>query len=291
MKKMTGAAAYAAGWLQIDQRAQATEPYIKPSSLAKGCLLAVAFELQGKPKPPFDARVGRILSVGTDSHRRLQRGLERACLAQEVFFEVPEYRIHGFCDGILYIPPYRTKDQSIVGFWALEFKTAAASEFDKVKAAGVPKEEHIRQAQIYLWGLDVYYQHTLPLKGALIYYENRDTLEHLALEVTPDPEAVAALLARVKAMLNELAANQLPTDVLPPDHWGHAYCPYLDICEPGKQAMAWQRSQPKQLPDKVLADIIAKRIIAKKGAETMAPDKKKPGSRSLTDLAKELDWE
>jgi hypothetical protein len=78
---------------------------------------------------------------------------------------------------------------------------------------------------------------------------------------------------------------------LPPDHWGHAYCPYLDICEPGKQAMAWQRAQPKQLPDQVLADIIAKRIIAKKGAETMTTSKKKPGSRSLTDLAKELDWE
>jgi hypothetical protein len=41
------------------------------------------FELQGKPKTAaLEARVGRILSVGTDSHRRLQRGLARACLAQ-----------------------------------------------------------------------------------------------------------------------------------------------------------------------------------------------------------------
>ena len=292
MKKLKGAAGYAVEWLQTDQRAQATEPYIKPSSLAKGCLLSVEFELQGQPKPPFDARVGRILSVGTDSHRRLQRGLERACLAQEVFFEVPEYRIHGFCDGILYIPPYRAPDQSIAGFWALEFKTAAASEFDKVKAAGAPKEEHIRQAQIYLWGLGEYFRDTLPLKGAIIYYENRDTLEHLAYEVAADPEAIDDLLERVKAMLNALAEHRLTNDVLPPEHWGHAYCPYLDICEPGKRAMEWQRAQPKQLPDKVLADIIAKRIVAKKGAEAMAPSaKKKPGARSLTDLAKELEWE
>src|SRR5512135_1382453 len=229
MKKLKGAAGYAVEWLQTDQRAQPQEPYIKPSSLAKGCLLSVAFELLGKPKPAFDARVGRILSVGTDSHRRLQRGLERACLAQEVFFEVPEYRIHGFCDGILYIPPHRTKDQSIAGFWVLEFKTAAASEFDKVKAAGVPKEEHIRQAQIYLWGLDVYYQHTLPLKGALIYYESRDTLEHLAYEVAPNPALMADLLARVRAMLDGMAEGRLPDDVLPPDHWAHSYCPYLEI--------------------------------------------------------------
>ena len=291
MKKLTGAAGYAIDWLQTDQRSSSEQPYIKPSSLAKGCLLYVAFELQGKPKPPFDARVGRILSVGTDSHRRLQRGLERACLAQEVFFEVPEYRIHGFCDGILYIPPHRTVEEGVAGFWALEFKTAAASEFDKVKAAGIPKEEHVRQAQIYLWGLHEYYQGAIPLKGAIIYYENRDTLEHLAYEVQPDPEATADLLKRVKAMLDALDAGRLPDDVLPVDHWSHAYCPYLDICEPGQKAVAWQRSQPKSLPDQVLADIIAKRIVAKKGAEAMTSPKKKPGGRSLGDLAKELEWE
>jgi len=291
MKKLKGAAAYAVEWLQTDHRTSADEPYIKPSSLAKGCLLYVAFELQGKPKPPFEARVGRILSVGTDSHRRLQRGLERACLAQEVFFEIPEYRIHGFCDGILYIPPDKAGDEASAGFWALEFKTAAASEFDKVKAAGMPKEEHVRQAQIYLWGLREYFRGAIPLKGALIYYENRDTLDHLAFEVQPDPEAIADLLARVKQMLEGLAEDRLPDDVLPPEHWAHAYCPYLDICEPGQKAMEWQAAQPKTIPDKVLADMIAKRIVAKKGAEAMTAPKKKQGSRSLLELAKDLEWE
>jgi hypothetical protein len=292
MKRLTGAAGYAVEWLQIDRSTQSQETYIKPSSLAKGCLLYVAFELQGRPKPPLEARVGRILSVGTDSHRRLQRGLARACLAQEVFFEVPEYRIHGFCDAILYIPPDKTADESTAGFWALEFKTTAAGEFDKLKAARIPKEEHVRQAQIYLWGLAEYYRGALPLKGAIIYYENRDTLEHLAYEIYPDPDMMADLLGRVKSMLDDLREDRLPEDVLPLDHWGHTYCPYLEICEPGQRAMAWQAAQPKTLPDQVLADIIARRIVAKKGAEKMAdPEKKKPGSRSLVDLAQELDWE
>lgn len=289
MKKLKGAAGYAVEWLQTDQRGKKKLPYIKPSSLAKGCFLYVAFELQGKPKPPFDARVGRILSVGTDSHRRLQRGLTRACLAQEVFFEVPEYRIHGFCDGILYVPAHKVTDEATAGFWALEFKTTAGSEFDKLKAAKVPKEEHIRQAQIYLWGIEEYYRGTIPLKGAIIYYENRDTLDHLAYEVYPDPEMMADLLARIKTMLDGLAEDRLPDDVLPPDHWAHGYCPYLDICEPGQRAIEWQGKQPKTLPDKVLADIIAKRIVAKKGGEKIR-GKKKAGSRSLTDLAQDLDW-
>ena len=291
MKKLKGAAGYAVEWLQIDQRAQPSEPYIKPSSLAKGCLLSVAFELQGQPKPPFDARVGRILSVGTDSHRRLQRGLERACLAQEVFFEVPEYRIHGFCDGILYARPDQLEDDSAAGFWALELKTTASSEFEVIKAAKAPKEEHIRQAQIYLWGLEVYFRGTIPLQGAIIYYENRDTLDHIAFEVPADPESMAQLLGRVKTMLEGLASDQLPLeDTTPPEHWSHRYCPFLEICEPGQRAMAWQAAQPKELPDTVLADIIAKRIVAKKGAEKMT-GKKKSGARTLADLARELEWE
>jgi hypothetical protein len=292
MKKQRGAAGYVLGLLQEDQRKKDREPYIKPSSLAKGCLMYVAFELRGEPKPPFDARVGRILSVGTDSHRRLQRALERHCLSQELFFEIPEYRIHGYCDGILYIPPRRASDLADAGYWALEFKTTAGSEFAKVKAAGMPKEEHSRQAQIYLWGLDVYFDGALPLNGAIIYYEDRDSLEHLAYEVYPDPAAMADLLARVKKMLEGLEEDRLPgDDVLPADHWAHRYCAYLDICEPGQKALEWQARQPRELPDEVLAGIIAKRIVAKKGAEKIQGHKKKPGQRSLLDLSSELGWE
>jgi len=287
--KKNSAAQYVIDLLQVDPQEKGKEAYIKPSSLAKGCLLYVAFELRNEPKPPFEARIGRILSVGTDSHRRLQRGLSRACLGQEVFFEVPEYRIHGLCDGILYIPPGSAPAEAGSGFWALEFKTTAASDFDRLKAAGVPKEEHIRQAQIYLWGLGIFYHQSISLQGAIIYYENRDTLDHLAFEVTADEPAMEALLTRVKAMLEGLEEGRLPEDYLPPEHWAHRYCPYLEICVPGQQAQEWQKQQPKSLPDEVLAGIIAKRIVAKKGAEKMGT--KKTGPRSLADLARELDWE
>ena len=290
MKKPGEAARYALDILQTDPRSSSGDPYIKPSSLAKGCLLYVAFELRGEPKPPLEARIGRILSIGSDSHRRLQRGLGRACLGQEVFFEDREYRIHGFCDGILYLKPDGEGDQAAAGFWALEFKTTAASEFEVIRTAGMPKEEHASQAQIYLWGLERYFGGAIPLKGAIIYYENRDTLEHLAFEVYPDPGYMQALLARVKAMLEDLDEGRLPEDTLPPDHWAHRYCPYLEICEPGKKAMQWQAQQPKSLPDKVVAEIIAKRIVAKKGADKMT-GKQKAGARSLVELAQDMEWD
>jgi hypothetical protein len=290
MKKIRTASDYVVDLLQREDWQKPEQPFIKPSSLAKGCLLYVAFELQGRPKPPLDARVGRILSVGTDSHRRLQRFLSRTCLAQELYFVVPEYRIHGFVDGILYISPEDAPDPSAAGFWVLEFKTTAGSEFDKIKAAKMPKEEHVRQAQIYLWGLERYLGGQIPLNGALIYYEDRDTLEHAAYEVAPDPGATADLMARVKEMLASLEAGNLPDDFLPEDHWGHRYCPYLQICEPGQRAMEWQKQQPRELPDQVVADMIAKRIVARKGAEKLTAQKKK-GQRSLEELAEEMKWE
>jgi len=284
------AAKYARDILQVDPQSLPKEPYIKPSSLARGCLLYVAFELRGEPKPDLDARVNRILSVGTDSHRRLQRALGRACLGEEVFFEIPEYRIHGFCDGILYARPDQVKDPAAAGFWALEFKTTGGSEFDAIRAAKAPKEEHVRQAQIYLWGLEIYFQGQVPLNGAIIYYENRDTLDHLAYEVLADPQGMADLMARVKKMLARLENDQLPLDdVTPPEHWSHRYCPYLEICEPGQKAMEWQKAQPHTLPDAVLADMIAKRIVAKKAAEK-ANGKPKTGARSLAELANEMEW-
>jgi len=290
MKKIKTASDYVVDLLQREDWQKPEQPYIKPSSLAKGCMLYVAFELQGRPKPPMDARVGRILSVGTDSHRRLQRGLSRACLTQELYFVVPEYRIHGFVDGILHIPPDKAPDVSSAGFWVLEFKTTAGSEFDKIKAAKMPKEEHVRQAQIYLWGLEKYFDGQLLMNGAIIYYENRDTLDHVSYEIAPDPQGIADLMERVQVMLTALDAETLPDDYLPADHWGHRYCPYLDICEPGQRAMEWQAQQPRSLPDEVLANMIAKRIVAKKGAEKMT-EKKKKGQRSLAELADELKWE
>jgi hypothetical protein len=291
MRKLKNAAGYAVQKLSENPQTDSEMTYIKPSSLAKGCLRYVAYELQNQPKPPFDARVGRILSVGTDSHRRLQRGLSRATLGQEIFFEVPAYRIHGFCDGILYLPAEAAEDGR-ASLWALEFKTTAGAEFDKLKVAGIPKEEHVRQAQIYLWGIEADYHELLQLKGAVIFYENRDTLEHLAFEVLPDPAAMSELLGRVTAMLSELENGKLTDDVVPLDHWAHRYCHFLEICEKGQEAMAWQAQQPKSVPDEVLANIIAKRIVAKKGGERMAsPEKARKGARSLADLAKELSWE
>jgi hypothetical protein len=99
--------------------------YVKPSSLAKGCMLYIALELKGTPKAEIDSRVQRILEVGTASHNRIPRYFARLTAAREMFFQNEEYRIHGYADALVYVPAER--DAALAGFYVVEMKTTGAS--------------------------------------------------------------------------------------------------------------------------------------------------------------------
>jgi hypothetical protein len=108
---------------------------------------------------------------------------------------------------------------------------------------------------------------------------------------TGDPSGYSSWLPFL-AVCDITCHQGLTEDVVPPDHWAHRYCPFLEICEKGQEALAWQAEQPKSVPDEVLAHIIAKKIVARKGADRMASaGKPKQGARSLADLAKDMAWE
>lgn len=66
-----------------------------------------------------------------------------------------------------------------------------------------------------------------------------------------------------------------------------SYCPYLEICEPGKKAIEHQKSEKKPLPDRVLADIIARKIVAKRRKEKAVKAK---AGRNLDELVADLNW-
>lgn len=243
--------------------------WIHPSTLARGCLRAAALELLGAPKAPPDSRTRRIFQVGNASHSRILGYLSHLTLAREVSFLDEEHRIKGRCDAVLFVPDTPGKGE----FYALEIKTVSSMEYAFLKKEG-PREEHLRQCRIYIWGIARYYG--LPLQGGLIYYENRDTLEYMLFPVEPKEEELLPLLTQVKAMLPSVREGKLPEERLPPDHPGHRFCPYLGVCEHGQEAI----QRPRKIPDAVLAKIIAERIVAKKG--------KKRREISLLDLEAEL---
>jgi len=261
--------------------------YISASSLAHGCMQLVAREILDFPKPPLDPRVRRMLDVGIEGHRRIERYLRGISLAREVFFQDDEYRIKGYCDVLIYIPPSLNKENS--GFYAVEIKTTGSTVFEQVVDEGRPREDHTRQCMIYIWGLTRYYEGRIPLKGGIVFYENRDTLEHHLFDVTYDEAQMSELLTHVEAMWERLKEGQLPDDHLPLDHWYHRYCPYLDICRVGQESLKYQKEHHQPLPDKVLAEIIGKRIVRKQRKEG-AQVRRRKSPRSLEELVAQLNW-
>ncbi len=261
------------------------EKYISASSLAHGCMQLVARELLGFPKPELEPRVQRMLEVGRDGHRRIEGYLKGISLAREVFFKDEEYKIKGYCDDLIYIPPSLSEEHS--GFYAVEIKTAGSASFERIADERAPREDHARQCMIYIWGLRRYYRGDIPIKGGIILYENRDTLEHVLFDVAYDEAEMNELLRQVSRMWDALARGQLPDDHLPKEHWYHNYCPYLDICPVGQEAVRWQKEHRKELPDEVLAQIIGKRIVRKRRREGAGRKRE----RTLEELAEELGWE
>jgi len=235
--------------------------FISPSSLAKGCIHYLARELLGMPREDFDTRVKKILEVGTAGHARIPRYFSKITMAREVPFVDYEYRIKGKCDAIIYIPP--TMDLVNSGFYVVEIKTTSSSEFEQIMEAGEPKEEHVSQCHIYIWGITRYYQN-FPIKGGIIYYENRDSLVHYLFNVEYDEERMKKLLNQVKEVWKYVEEKRLPEPNVPVGHWACEYCPYKFSCDVGLKTMELKKNTT---PDWVIAKAIAKRIVLKKRSQ------------------------
>lgn len=256
--------------------------FVHPSTLAQGCLLAVAHELLGHPRAEPEARRRRIMQVGSAAHERIMEYLKPFLLAREVPFLEPEYRIRGRCDALLFIPP--TLSEEHAGFYVLEVKTASSIGFAEVKGAGAPKVEHRRQCLIYQRGLRSFYG--LPIRGGIIYYENRDTLEYALFPVQGGEDDLEELLGRLRRVIQLAEQGELPEGPeyrLPDDHWAHRYCPYLPLCPHGRAAVENHRGE---MSDALKAKIIAESIVRKQAARK---ERRRP--KSLEELARELGWE
>lgn len=258
--------------------------YVHPSTLAQGCLLAAGHELLRHPRAEPEARRRRIMQAGTLSHERIMGYLRPFIVARELPFLEPELRIKGRCDALLYIPPEAGVEEP--GFYALEVKTTSSVGFAEVRGQGAPKPEHLRQCLLYQRGLRNFYG--VPVRGGIVYYENRDTLEYQLFAVEYDEGELAGILEKLPRVISLAREGKLPEGEeyrLPADHWAHRYCPYLPLCPYGQEAVA---NAKREIPPAVKARIIAERIVRK---ELKDPRKGRHRPRSLEELAREFGWE
>jgi len=255
--------------------------FVHPATLAGGCFLAVAHELLGHPKAAPEAWRLRAMQAGTAAHERVAQYFRPFLMAQEVPFLNEEHRVKGRCDGLLFIPKALSKEYT--GFYVLEIKSLSSTSFLEVKATGAPKPEHLRQCQIYWWGMSTCYG--LPVRGGIICYENRDTLEYSLFTILEENAEIGELLERLRAVIELAKEGKLPEDPefrLPPDHWAHRYCPYLPLCFYGQEAV---KKNKKEISEGLRAKIIAQSIATK------MVKKKEKRKRSLEELARDFGWE
>jgi hypothetical protein len=162
MKRVKSVPDYVVDLLQREDWQKPNQPYIKPSSLAKGCLLYVAFELRDI-QTAMDPSAAS--AVGTDSHRRLQRPSR---LPHAGVYLLSRISHPWFVDGVLYIPPDNTPDPSFAGLGVGVQRPRLES--DKVKAAKQPKKNTFEAK--FVVGHGDLFRRADPAQGAIIYYEN-----------------------------------------------------------------------------------------------------------------------
>ncbi|MEN3011022.1 MAG: hypothetical protein ABDI20_08720 [Candidatus Bipolaricaulaceae bacterium] len=266
---------------RLEEPVQEGLGFVHPSTLAQGCFLAVARELLGHPKAEPGVRRLRLMQAGNAAHERVMNYVRPFLVAQEVPFLDPEHRIKGRCDGLLFIP--KTLSPNDAGFYVLEVKAVSSTSFLELKATGTPRIEHVRQCQIYQWGLANSYE--LRIQGGLIYYENRDTLEYALFLAPSMDQGFSELLEKLRFVVGLAKEGRLPEGPeykLPEGHWAHRYCPYLHLCGYGQGVVAQNKGH---LSEALRAKIIAQSIVKK------AHKKEGRKQKSLEELAEEFGWE
>ena len=117
-----------------------------PSGIG-GCLRAQFYRRMGEASGDIiEPRAQRIFDNGHGVHDRLQTYLEKAdkLLMREVPVWVEEKETIGHCDGVIKISPIQLA--------ILEIKSINDNGFNALVDA---KEEHKKQAQVYMWAIDL----------------------------------------------------------------------------------------------------------------------------------------
>jgi hypothetical protein len=148
-----------------------------------------------------DTQLQRIFAVGHDVHDRVQGLLQRMGILTRENTEIriydEEYKIKGFVDGVLDVKK-GGEDHNLV----LEIKSANEGTFERVVNTGKAKLDHIKQAMIYLWQLD--------LDEAIIYYECKNDQRHKSVRISADAGTIERIKKKIKRVFYYAERGELP---------------------------------------------------------------------------------
>jgi len=161
-----------------------------------------------------DSRVQRIFDNGHAMHERYGEYFKRMgiLLEQELPVWHDDPPIEGTCDGIL----------DWDGHTLLELKSISEAGFTYRRLYHRPKEDHFRQAQLYMYALG--------LTKAFVVYENKNNQEILAFLVERDEEFIEKLLKKYRKIYKAYKDDILPARPYKREGEKCQSCQLKDLC-------------------------------------------------------------
>lgn len=165
----------------------------------------------------FRPQTYRIFDNGHAVHERLYSYLREIgiLVAEEIPVTHDDPPIEGTADGII----------DLDGHKLIELKSISNEGFHYRKLHNKPKDDHFRQAQIYMRCLD--------LPSGLVIYENKNNQEILPIFVERDDAFIDKLFKKYKGIYEAFLNQEIPTQPYKRSSAKCADCALADKCWSG----------------------------------------------------------
>ncbi len=159
----------------------------------------------------------RIFDNGHAVHDRLYSYLREIgiLVAEEIPVTHEDPPIEGTADGII----------NLDGHKLIELKSISNEGFHYRKLHNKPKDDHFRQAQIYMRCLD--------LPSGLVIYENKNNQEILPIFIERDDEFIDKLFKKYRGIYEAYLKQEIPTQPYKRSSAKCADCALADKCWSG----------------------------------------------------------
>lgn len=163
-------------------------------------------------KTSFSPQTHRIFDNGHSVHERLYSYFREmgVLVAEEIAVSYDNPPIEGTADGII----------NIDGNKLIELKSISNEGFHYRKLYKKPKDEHYRQAQIYMRCLD--------LNSGFVIYENKNNQEILPIYIERDDVFIDKLFKKYVKIYDNYLRKEIP---IQPYKQSSAHCQNCDLAE------------------------------------------------------------
>jgi CRISPR/Cas system-associated exonuclease Cas4 (RecB family) len=199
-------------------------------SQAGKCSRQIFFKFKNVPEKELEPHVLRLFDHGDHMHQLIMSALTSTRDIHLVASEIkipPQELVSGRADAIV----SDGKD-----LYVLDIKSMNSMIF---KTLTEPKEENIKQIQLYL------YYFKIP-KGILLYV-NKDNLELKEFIIDYNPIEAEELVENLNFLKKQIDSNTIPSRIPDyPEDWQCRYCQFREVCDLGdSDEMKWEDFKTK----------------------------------------------